>query len=215
MFNTRAGADIVGAGELVASILDSKGKSIDFSACLATPDMMPQMVKLGRILGPKGLMPNPKVCRCWTCQAFLLVYDCVGCGCRCVVSPETQCAAPLTPQTSTHAPIHNPLVCPSFFRLQIGTLTDNLTGAIAELRQGRVEFKMDRTGIVHAPIGKASFEQHDLLLNLGALTGIACVKGVWCEVVLRGEVQWRDEEGRTPGRLTHHSSVFEHAHAWC
>jgi len=59
-----AGADIIGSGELVASILSSKGKSIDFTACLATPDMMPQLVKLGRILGPKGLMPNPKVkCR--------------------------------------------------------------------------------------------------------------------------------------------------------
>jgi large subunit ribosomal protein L1 len=52
---------VVGAADLVASILDSKGKSINFTACLATPDMMPQMVKLGRILGPKGLMPNPKV----------------------------------------------------------------------------------------------------------------------------------------------------------
>jgi large subunit ribosomal protein L1 len=56
-----AGADVVGSTELVASILESKGKSINFTAVLATPDMMPQMVKLGRILGPKGLMPNPKV----------------------------------------------------------------------------------------------------------------------------------------------------------
>jgi ribosomal protein L1 len=56
-----AGADVVGSSELVASILESKGKSINFTAVLATPDMMPQMVKLGRILGPKGLMPNPKV----------------------------------------------------------------------------------------------------------------------------------------------------------
>lgn len=108
-----AGADVVGSSLLVNSILDSKGKSIDFTACLATPDMMPQLVKLGRILGPKGLMPNPKM----------------------------------------------------------GTLTDNVAAAIAELRQGRVEFKMDRTGIVHAPIGKASFDPQELLLNLGALTG--------------------------------------------
>lgn len=66
-----AGADIIGSEALVSSILSSKGKSIDFTACLATPDMMPQLVKLGRILGPKGLMPNPKV-RCrfepWWCH---------------------------------------------------------------------------------------------------------------------------------------------------
>lgn len=55
-----AGADVVGSAQLATSILDSKGKSIDFTACLATPDMMPHLVKLGRILGPKGLMPNPK-----------------------------------------------------------------------------------------------------------------------------------------------------------
>lgn len=54
----------------------------------------------------------------------------------------------------------------------MGTLTDNITGAIAELRQGRVEFKMDRTGIVHAPIGKAYFHPQALYQNLGALTGM-------------------------------------------
>jgi ribosomal protein L1 len=56
-----AGADIVGSDELVAAVLESKGKGLDFNAVLATPDMMPKLVKLGRILGPKGMMPNPKV----------------------------------------------------------------------------------------------------------------------------------------------------------
>eukprot|EP00879_Flechtneria_rotunda_P032416 GHRR01035618.1.p1 GENE.GHRR01035618.1~~GHRR01035618.1.p1 ORF type:complete len:197 (+),score=71.06 GHRR01035618.1:658-1248(+) len=108
----QAGADVIGSGELVAQILDSKGKAVDFNACLATPDMMPKLVKLGRILGPKGLMPNPKM----------------------------------------------------------GTLTNDITGAIADLRRGRVQFKMDRTAIVHAPIGKIAFTTQQLYANIGALT---------------------------------------------
>eukprot|EP00775_Hariotina_reticulata_P010547 gene10547-10707_t len=107
-----AGADVVGSDDLVAQILDSKGKVLDFTACLTTPDMMPKLVKLGRILGPRGLMPNPK----------------------------------------------------------LGTMTTDLPKAISELRQGRVEFKMDRTAIVHAPIGKVTFSTQQLHANIGALT---------------------------------------------
>jgi large subunit ribosomal protein L1 len=70
----------VGSSLLVNSILDSKGKSIDFTACLATPDMMPQLVKLGRILGPKGLMPNPKASDCHgTAQQPCRVISCPLC----------------------------------------------------------------------------------------------------------------------------------------
>lgn len=73
----------------------------------------------------------------------------------------------------------------------MGTLTDNIAAAIAELRQGRVEFRMDRTGIVHAPIGKASFDPQALYLNMGALTGEEGVaagaqhKVVCCNVLQR------------------------------
>ncbi|KAF6251078.1 ribosomal protein L1-like protein [Scenedesmus sp. NREL 46B-D3] len=108
----QAGADIVGSDELVAAVLESKGKGLDFNAVLATPDMMPRLVKLGRILGPKGLMPNPKM----------------------------------------------------------GTLTTQIAAAIADLRRGRVEFKMDRTGIVHAPLGRVTFDLKQLQANIGALT---------------------------------------------
>eukprot|EP00882_Tetradesmus_deserticola_P027275 GHRQ01030161.1.p1 GENE.GHRQ01030161.1~~GHRQ01030161.1.p1 ORF type:complete len:256 (+),score=125.25 GHRQ01030161.1:310-1077(+) len=107
-----AGADVVGSEELVAAVLESKGKGLDFNAVLATPDMMPRLVKLGRILGPKGLMPNPKM----------------------------------------------------------GTLTTRIAAAIADLRRGRIEFKMDRTGIVHVPLGRVSFELKQLQANIGAFT---------------------------------------------
>lgn len=59
-----AGADIVGDAALVASILESKGKALDFDTCLAHPDMMKSLVVLGKILGPKKLMPNPKARAC-------------------------------------------------------------------------------------------------------------------------------------------------------
>lgn len=106
-----AGADVVGGDELVESILQSKGKAIDFDRAVAHPDMMRSLVRVGKILGPKGLMPNPKV----------------------------------------------------------GTLTPDVAAAVREMRRGRVEFKMDRTAIVHAPIGKVSMEASQLYVNTGAL----------------------------------------------
>ena len=105
---TEAGADYVGGDELVEKIL---GGWVDFDAVVATPDMMRGVGRLGKVLGPRGLMPNPKT----------------------------------------------------------GTVTPNVAQAIKEIKAGKVEFRVDKTGIVHAPVGKASFPTENLVANTHAV----------------------------------------------
>ncbi|MBJ6124949.1 50S ribosomal protein L1 [Microvirga splendida] len=102
-----AGADIVGAEELFETV---NGGTIDFDRCIATPDMMPLVGRLGKVLGPRGLMPNPKV----------------------------------------------------------GTVTMDVKGAVEAAKGGAVEFRVEKAGIVHAGIGKASFDEGKLVENIKA-----------------------------------------------
>lgn len=103
-----AGADVVGSDDLVAAVQKS---DIDFDAVIATPNMMSKVGRLGRILGPRGLMPNPK----------------------------------------------------------LGTVTMDVEKMTKELKAGRVEYRADRYGICHVPMGKASFDVDKLTENYGAL----------------------------------------------
>src|SRR5581483_11639252 len=105
---TDAGADFVGGDEVVDKI---QGGWTDFDAVVATPDMMRSVGKLGKVLGPRGLMPNPKT----------------------------------------------------------GTVTVDISKAVREIKAGKVEFRVDKTGIVHAPIGKTSFATTNLHANAHAL----------------------------------------------
>jgi len=103
-----AGADSVGGEELVEKI---QGGWMDFEAVVATPDMMRAVGKLGKVLGPRGLMPNPKT----------------------------------------------------------GTVTVDIAKAVKEIKAGKVEFRVDKTGIIHAPVGKVSFPAASLIENAQAL----------------------------------------------
>ena len=103
-----AGADVVGAEDLLEIV---QGGTIDFDRCIATPDMMGLVGRLGKVLGPKGLMPNPK----------------------------------------------------------LGTVTMNVGEAVKAAKGGQVEYRVEKAGIIHGMLGKASFPQEDLRANFDAL----------------------------------------------
>ncbi|MED4586237.1 50S ribosomal protein L1 [Brevibacillus choshinensis] len=123
-----AGADFVGDADMIAKI---QGGWFDFDVVVATPDMMGEVGKLGRVLGPKGLMPNPKT----------------------------------------------------------GTVTFDVTKAVNEIKAGKIEYRVDKAGNIHAPIGKASFDGEKLVENLAALTDAlnrakpAAAKGIYMKNV--------------------------------
>lgn len=104
-----AGAEFAGGGEMVDKIL--KENWLDFDAVVATPDMMRLLARLGKVLGPRGLMPNPKT----------------------------------------------------------GTVTTDVAKAVQEVKAGKVEFRVDKTGVIHAPVGKVSFATDKLLENASSL----------------------------------------------
>jgi large subunit ribosomal protein L1 len=112
----KAGADIVGAEDLMEIV---QGGKIEFDRCIATPDMMPVVGRLGKVLGPRNLMPNPK----------------------------------------------------------IGTVTMDVAQAVKDAKGGQVQFKAEKAGVVHAGVGKASFDQAQLVENVRAfVTAVAKAK---------------------------------------
>lgn len=123
-----AGADFVGDDDLVEKIQDGW---LDFDVAIATPDMMPKVGRLGRVLGPKGLMPNPKA----------------------------------------------------------GTVTMDVTKAVNDIKAGKIEYRLDKTNIIHVPIGKASFTEEQLSDNFQAIMDAivkakpATVKGAYLKSI--------------------------------
>jgi large subunit ribosomal protein L1 len=105
-----AGAEVVGAEDLAEQIQAGK---MDFERCIATPDMMPVVGRLGKVLGPRGMMPNPK----------------------------------------------------------LGSVTNDVAAAIQAAKGGQVEFRVEKAGLVHAGVGKASFSEHALVENIKAFVG--------------------------------------------
>ena len=108
---TEAGADFVGGEEMVTKIQAENWTAFD--AVIATPDMMRSVGKLGKVLGPRGLMPNPKT----------------------------------------------------------GTVTTDIANAVKEVKAGKVEFRVDKTGVIHVPVGKISFDEQKLVENANSLLG--------------------------------------------
>jgi large subunit ribosomal protein L1 len=104
---TAAGADVVGAEDLMEAV---QGGNIDFDRCIATPDMMPIVGRLGKVLGPRNLMPNPKV----------------------------------------------------------GTVTMDIEAAVKNAKGGEVQFRVEKAGVIHAGVGKASFGEAELVQNIQA-----------------------------------------------
>jgi large subunit ribosomal protein L1 len=108
---TEAGADFVGGEDMVTKIQSENWTAFD--AVIATPDMMRSVGKLGKVLGPRGLMPNPKT----------------------------------------------------------GTVTTDIANAVREVKAGKVEFRVDKTGVIHVPVGKLSFDEQKLVENANSLLG--------------------------------------------
>ena len=142
-----AGADVVGAEDLLEIV---QGGTIDFDRCIATPDMMGLVGRLGKVLGPKGLMPNPK----------------------------------------------------------LGTVTMNVGEAVKAAKGGQIEFRVEKAGIIHAGLGKASFAQEDLKANLDAFLSALVkakpsgAKGKYVEKIALSSTQGKGVKVDTATALT-------------